>query len=57
MVVQELVADSDRARLVSSLDFDRPELLEVFPFPHRVDIAVEVSGGAVDSYGAYRDGQ
>jgi aldose 1-epimerase len=46
-VVQEVAADSDRARLVCSLDFDRPELLEAFPFPHRVELAVEVSGGAV----------
>ncbi|MBV9683420.1 MAG: aldose 1-epimerase [Solirubrobacterales bacterium] len=46
-VVQEVTADGDRARLVSSLDFDRPELLEAFPFPHRVELAVEVSGGAV----------
>ena len=46
-MVREVAADSDGARLVSSLDFDRPELLEVFPFPHRVELAVEVSGGAV----------
>jgi aldose 1-epimerase len=46
-VVQEVTADSDRARLVSSLDFDRPELLDAFPFPHRIELAVEVSGGAV----------
>jgi len=46
-VVREVAADGDRARLVSSLDFDRSELLEAFPFPHRVEMAVEVSGGAV----------
>lgn len=46
-VVQEVTADGDRARLVSSLDFDRPELLEAFPFPHRVELAVEVFRGAV----------
>ena len=46
-VVREVTADSDRATLVSSLDFDRPDLLEAFPFPHRVELAVEVSGGAV----------
>jgi aldose 1-epimerase len=46
-VVREVMADSDRATLVSSLDFDRPDLLEAFPFPHRVELAVEVSGGAV----------
>ncbi|MBV9417347.1 MAG: aldose 1-epimerase [Solirubrobacterales bacterium] len=46
-VIQEVSADGDRARLVSSLDFDRPELLEAFPFPHRVELAVEASGGAV----------
>jgi len=37
----------DGARLVSSLDFDRPELLEAFPFPHRVQLTIEVSAGAV----------
>lgn len=47
-VVQEVAADSDWASLVSSLDFDRPDLLEAFPFPHRVELAVEVSGGAVE---------
>jgi aldose 1-epimerase len=46
-VVEEVAADSDRARLVSSLDFDRPELLEAFPFPHRVELAIEVCGSAV----------
>lgn len=46
-IVQHVSADSDRATLVSSLDFDRPELLDAFPFPHRVELAVEVSGGAV----------
>jgi galactose mutarotase-like enzyme len=46
-VLQEVAADGDRARLVSSLDFDRPELLDAFPFPHRVELAVEVSRGVV----------
>ena len=46
-VLQEVAADGDRARLVSSLDFDRPELLDAFPFPHRVVLAVEVSRGVV----------
>jgi galactose mutarotase-like enzyme len=46
-VVREVGADGGRARLVSSLDFDGPDLLEAFPFPHRVELAAEVSGGAV----------
>jgi galactose mutarotase-like enzyme len=46
-VVQEVAADGDRAWLASSLDFDRPELLEAFPFPHRIELAIQVSGGAV----------
>jgi galactose mutarotase-like enzyme len=34
--------------LVASLEFDRPELLAVFPFRHRVALAVQLSGGAVE---------
>jgi galactose mutarotase-like enzyme len=46
-VVREVAADSDRARLVSSLDFDRADLLEAFPVPHRVELAVELPDGAL----------
>jgi galactose mutarotase-like enzyme len=46
--VREVSADSERARLMASLEFDRPELLAVFPFRHRVALAVQLSGGAVE---------
>jgi aldose 1-epimerase len=37
-------AGEDGARLVASLDFGaHPELMERFPFPHRLDIAVELA--------------
>ena len=37
-------AAEDGARLVASLDFGaHPELMERFPFPHRVEIAVELA--------------
>jgi aldose 1-epimerase len=43
--LRELSADSDHARLIACLDFDRPELLAAFPFRHRVEIEVRVAGG------------
>jgi galactose mutarotase-like enzyme len=45
--VEELTADGDGAWLTASLEFDRPELLAAFPFPHRVEIEVRVAGGEV----------
>lgn len=45
--MRELTAEADHARLVASLDFDRPELLAAFPFRHRVEIEVRVAGGSV----------
>jgi aldose 1-epimerase len=46
--VSELGADSDRARLVAAFDFDGPELLAAFPFPHRLEMEVQLGGGALD---------
>jgi galactose mutarotase-like enzyme len=46
--VSESDADHGRARLVASLEFDTPELLGVFPFAHRVEMAVELAGGALE---------
>lgn len=46
-VVREVAADGGRAKLSASFAFDRPELLAVFPFRHRVDLEVELSGGAL----------
>jgi aldose 1-epimerase len=46
--VIEATADSDNARLVAALDFDRPDLLAAFPFPHRLEMDVRLGGGAVE---------
>jgi galactose mutarotase-like enzyme len=45
--LRELAAEDRRARLVASFDFDRPELLAAFPFRHRIEMEIELSGGAV----------
>jgi aldose 1-epimerase len=45
--VERAGADAGGAHLEAALDFDRPELLAVFPFPHRVHMGVTVAGGAV----------
>jgi aldose 1-epimerase len=39
------VVDSARDRLVARLDWDRDELLAVFPFPHRLEIAATLGPG------------
>lgn len=41
-------ADAERALLTASLDFDTPDLLDTFPFPHRVEMEVELRDGALD---------
>jgi galactose mutarotase-like enzyme len=41
-------AGADGARLVAGLDFNDPALLTVFPFPHRLEMAVRLSGGALE---------
>lgn len=46
--VTDLGADNDRAWVVASLRFDRPELLAAFPFAHMIELKVELSGGAVE---------
>jgi aldose 1-epimerase len=45
--VRAVSTEEARARLGASLEFDRPELLQVFPFPHRVEPEVELSGGSL----------
>jgi aldose 1-epimerase len=45
--VQEAVAGSSAARLAAVLDFDGPDLLGAFPFPHRVEMVIELGGGAL----------
>jgi galactose mutarotase-like enzyme len=46
--VRAATADAERARLAAALDFDTPELLAAFPFPHRVEMEVELAGGALE---------
>ncbi len=45
--IEDLTADSDGARLTAGFEFDRPELLSAFPFPHRLELEVDLAGGAV----------
>ncbi|MBV9196511.1 MAG: aldose 1-epimerase [Solirubrobacterales bacterium] len=45
--VTDLGADDDCAWMTASLSFDRPELLAAFPFAHRIELEVQLSGGAV----------
>jgi aldose 1-epimerase len=40
-------ADTNGARLAASLQFDDQDLLAVFPFPHRLEMDVALSGGAL----------
>jgi galactose mutarotase-like enzyme len=46
--ISELGADADAARLIGSFEFARPELLELFPFPHQVQMSVTVVSGTVE---------
>jgi aldose 1-epimerase len=46
--VREAVADEEGARLVAALDFDSPELLDVFPFPHHLEMDVRVRGAELE---------
>jgi aldose 1-epimerase len=45
--LRELAAEDARARLLASLDFDRPELLAAFPFRHRIEMEIELSDGGL----------
>lgn len=45
--LRELAAEAEQARLVASLEYDRPDLLAVFPFRHRIEIEVVLADGAV----------
>jgi aldose 1-epimerase len=38
--LERLAADEEHASLAASLEFDRPELLDAFPFRHRVEIEI-----------------
>jgi aldose 1-epimerase len=42
--VRALSARGRRARLHASFDYDRPDLLAAFPFPHVLEIVIEVDG-------------
>lgn len=46
--LRELAADDERARLLASLNFDHSELLAAFPFPHRIEMEIELAHGAVE---------
>jgi aldose 1-epimerase len=46
-VAQRLFADEARARLLATFEFDRPELLAAFPFRHRIEMEIELAGGAL----------
>jgi aldose 1-epimerase len=46
--VQTTAATGEHARLTASLGFDTPELLAAFPFRHRVEMEVELGGGALE---------
>jgi galactose mutarotase-like enzyme len=45
--VREVSTDEGRARLSASLEFNGSDLLASFPFPHRVQLDIELSGGAL----------
>jgi galactose mutarotase-like enzyme len=44
----EIGADGDRARLIARLDYERPELLAAFPFPHQLELDIRLGGGALE---------
>jgi galactose mutarotase-like enzyme len=46
--LRELAAEAERARLLASLNFDRPELLAAFPFPHRIEMEIELARGVLE---------
>jgi aldose 1-epimerase len=46
--VRQAAAGSDRVRLVAALDFDDPDLLAAFPFPHRLEMAIELGAGGLE---------
>jgi len=45
--VGALSARGRRAQLQATFDYDRPDLLAAFPFPHRLEIVVEVDDGSL----------
>jgi galactose mutarotase-like enzyme len=45
--VTDLGTDSESARLVAELRFERPELLESFPFAHRLVLSATLAPGAL----------
>jgi aldose 1-epimerase len=46
--VLECVATAPSARLLASLEFDDPDLLAAFPFPHRVEMSVQLARSALE---------
>jgi aldose 1-epimerase len=46
--VREASAGGDAARLTAVLDFDDPDLLLAFPFPHHLETEIALTGGALE---------
>lgn len=46
--LEELTADEERALMVAAFEFDRPELLNAFPFRHRVQIEIGLDARGVE---------
>jgi aldose 1-epimerase len=45
--VEDTSSVTDVARLAASLEFNTPDLLSAFPFPHRVEMEIRLGDGAV----------
>ena len=45
--LERLAADADRAVLEAGLDYDWPELLAAFPFPHRLTVTFALQGASL----------
>jgi galactose mutarotase-like enzyme len=46
--LEKLGADEEHATMVASFDFDRPELLDAFPFRHRVEIEIDLDDRGIN---------
>lgn len=45
--LEDLAADEENASMTAAFEFDRPELLEAFPFQHRVEIDIHLNDRGV----------
>jgi galactose mutarotase-like enzyme len=46
--VGEATADTGSARVAATLEFDSPDLLALFPFPHEIRVAAELAGDRLE---------